>query len=96
MTRNAQKKARRAPPPAAPARRELTPRRVLRVAWMLRIGVPVLVLVSLPRVWQMWHDHRRTSAIVFGCCLLALLAGLAGFMPWFLRRAIRRQRETAP
>ena len=64
--------------------------RVLRAATMLRVGVPIFVLLGLVRVFHVWHqEHSR--AIVLLVCLVAVLVGLAGFMPWFLRRAVERR-----
>ncbi len=65
------------------------------MARLLRILVPILVAFGATRVWTLWNDHRHVSAIVFACILGAVLVGLAGFMPWYLRRAVERRREAA-
>lgn len=65
--------------------------RVLRGATMLRRWGPLPVIVSLLQVWQIWHTRGHVQAFVLFACLLAVLLGLAGFVPWFLRRTVDRR-----
>lgn len=70
--------------------------RALLVARLLRISAPVLVILGGVRVWTLWNDHRHAFAIAFACVLVVVISVLAGFLPWFLRRAVVRRPEASP
>jgi len=65
--------------------------RVLRVATMLRFGVPIFVLVGLLRVSQLWRHQGHERAVVLLFVLLVLLVSLGGLVPWHLRRTVERR-----
>jgi len=65
--------------------------RVLRVATMLRVGVPVFVLLGLVRVSQLWRHQSHERAVVLLFSLLVLLLGIGGLLPWYLKRTVERR-----
>jgi len=65
--------------------------RVQHVARMLRVGVPVVVLVGLLRVLQLWRHQEHQRAVVLLFSLLVVLLGVGGFLPWFLQRTVERR-----
>jgi hypothetical protein len=49
------------------------------------------VLVSLPGVWQVWHDQGRTMGILLLAALLAVEVTSGLFVPWFFGFTVRRR-----
>jgi hypothetical protein len=55
----------------------------------LRRWVPVLVLVSLPTVWQAWRDQGETSGLLLLAALVAVELSAGLYLPWVFRRILR-------
>ena len=77
--------------PPAPPMGAAEAAKARRVATILRRVVPLFVLFGLLRVWHVWHSHGHTQAIVLLACLLVVLFGLGGLVPWFLERTVERR-----
>jgi hypothetical protein len=65
--------------------------RLLRIARWLQRGIPVVVVISLPSVWSVWHDQGQRMGIVLLACLLAVEVTSGLYLPWFCRLTVRRR-----